>query len=347
MYEERLWRHHQLVPLRPKTWALLRYLAERPQVLIPKDQVLNAVWGSIAVSDDALTRTVSELRRTLADDARTPRFIQTVHRRGFRFIAATEAIATDHPLLAGRDRELAALRRAFHNASTGERQIVLVSGGPGSGKTTLVRAFLQSLQEGDYPTAVPSLDYSDNMAKLARTFQDISEARAGDVAAGSPVEPQLIVLEDLHTSDAETITLLSALGRRPDPARLMVIATYRPADAIAFGHPIVPAAGLLQERACCTRITLERLSRVAVADYLERRLGRAPVAEYLVTLVHRQTFGHPLFVVALVDHLLTSGRLTEPPLSPARTTTRRSRLRPRDAQLPALQEQHGTFNHRS
>jgi len=84
---ERLWRGSQPIELRPKTWALLRYEAEHPDVLVSKEELVRAVWGPIAVSDDALTRTVAELRRRLGDDAHTPRVIETVHRRGFRFIA--------------------------------------------------------------------------------------------------------------------------------------------------------------------------------------------------------------------------------------------------------------------
>ena len=309
--EQLLWRNRQVVTLRPKTWKLLRFFAEHPQVLIPKDQVVSEVWGSIAVSDDALTRTVSELRRTLDDDAHTPRYIQTVHRRGFRFIASTAKIRTDHLILAGRDRELATLWKSFHKARAGERQIVFVTGGPAAGKTALVRAFVQALREGDYPTSVLSLDYSDNVRKLARTFWDFPQASAGQSSAVSDA-PQLVVLEDLHTCAAEATTLLSALARHPEPARIMVIATYQPQDAAALGHPIVPAAAVLAARAHCTRIPLQRLKREAVADYLERRLGRSPAEEDVATLVYRHTGGHPLFVVALVDHLVATGRLTEP-----------------------------------
>jgi hypothetical protein len=262
------------------------------------------------VSDDAITRTVSELRRTLDDDARTPRFIQTVHRRGFRFIAPTAEVATDRPIVAGRHRELAALWRAFHGACAGERQIVSVTGIPGVGKTTLVRAFLQALQEGNHPTAVPSLDYSDNMARLEAALLNDTCAPARDLSAASTAEPLLIVLEDLHRSGVEATTLLSALGRHPEPARVMIIATYPPADAIPLNHPIASTT-LLQQRACRTRIVLRRLNQDEVADYLQRRLGWSAAKEDVATLVYRQTGGHPLFVAAFVDHLVASGRLTE------------------------------------
>src|SRR5262245_52601985 len=82
----RLWRGPHPVALRPKALALLGYLAERPGVLVTKAELHAAIWGDAIVSDDTLTRTVVELRQALGDDARTPRIVETVHRRGFRFI---------------------------------------------------------------------------------------------------------------------------------------------------------------------------------------------------------------------------------------------------------------------
>ena len=93
----RLWRGSHPVALRPKAWALLRYLAERPGVLVTKEELHAAIWGDAVVSDDTLTRTVGELRRALRDDARTPRILETVHRRGFRFIARTHESAGRGP----------------------------------------------------------------------------------------------------------------------------------------------------------------------------------------------------------------------------------------------------------
>jgi DNA-binding winged helix-turn-helix (wHTH) protein len=83
----RLWRGGQPVALRPKAWELLRYLVDHSGALVTKDELHAAVWGDTVVSDDTVTRTLAELRLALRDDPRTPRIIETVHRRGFRFIA--------------------------------------------------------------------------------------------------------------------------------------------------------------------------------------------------------------------------------------------------------------------
>ena len=76
-----------VVDLRPKLHDLLRYLVERPARLASKEEILTAVWGDVHVSDGSLNRTVAELRQVLGDDPRRPRLIETVARRGYRFIA--------------------------------------------------------------------------------------------------------------------------------------------------------------------------------------------------------------------------------------------------------------------
>ena len=85
-----LWRGDEEIRLRPKTWDLLCLLVTNPGRLLSKDEIIDAVWGGAAVSDNMPGISVAELRRALQDDTRRPRFIETVHRRGFRFIAAID-----------------------------------------------------------------------------------------------------------------------------------------------------------------------------------------------------------------------------------------------------------------
>jgi TolB-like protein len=74
------------VKLTPKALALLSFLAERPGELISKDELFAAVWPETTVGDAALVTCIQELRSALHDDARQPRYIETLHRRGYRFI---------------------------------------------------------------------------------------------------------------------------------------------------------------------------------------------------------------------------------------------------------------------
>ncbi len=73
--------------LSPKALDLLILFLGRPHTLVTKDDMLNALWPGVAVTDNALTQVVSELRQALGDSPASPVFIQTVPRRGYRFVA--------------------------------------------------------------------------------------------------------------------------------------------------------------------------------------------------------------------------------------------------------------------
>jgi DNA-binding winged helix-turn-helix (wHTH) protein/Tfp pilus assembly protein PilF len=89
----RLLREGEAVPLSPKIIDLLLYLAARPSALVSKDELFAALWPDVAVTDNALTQAVSELRQALGDDPSKPQYVQTVARRGYRFIAPVEPLA--------------------------------------------------------------------------------------------------------------------------------------------------------------------------------------------------------------------------------------------------------------
>src|SRR5262245_59873564 len=101
----RLTREDEIIPLSPKIIDLLLYLVARPSALVPKDELFGALWPGVAVTDNALTQAVSELRQALGDDPSKPTYIQTVARRGYRFIAVVEAVAPSResaaPLIGG------------------------------------------------------------------------------------------------------------------------------------------------------------------------------------------------------------------------------------------------------
>jgi DNA-binding winged helix-turn-helix (wHTH) protein/tetratricopeptide (TPR) repeat protein len=90
----RLIRDGTNIPLSPKIIDLLLFLAARPSVLVSKDELFKALWPDVAVTDNALTQAVSELRQALGDDPANPKYVQTVARRGYRFISPVEPIAS-------------------------------------------------------------------------------------------------------------------------------------------------------------------------------------------------------------------------------------------------------------
>jgi DNA-binding winged helix-turn-helix (wHTH) protein len=87
---EKLWREDREIALRPKTFTILRYLAEHPERLVRKAELLRAVWGETYVSEDGLRDYIREIRKALSDDPASPRFIETALGRGYRFIGRVE-----------------------------------------------------------------------------------------------------------------------------------------------------------------------------------------------------------------------------------------------------------------
>lgn len=151
----RLSRDGKAVALAPTPFNLLCALARRAGQLMSKDALLDAVWGHQFVSESVLKTAISDLRIAMGDNPREPRFIETVARRGYRFIAnpveapvaqLTEALQepVDRSFI-GRVDALARLRRHWDRAREGQRAIVWVAGEPGIGKTTLIEHFAASL----------------------------------------------------------------------------------------------------------------------------------------------------------------------------------------------------------
>lgn len=155
-----LTRGRQEVRVTPKSLAVLRHLLERSGEVVTREELFQAVWPDTAVSDSALTTCIQELRRALGDDARQPRYIETIHRRGFRFLStsltegpaavdrAPASPATPPPgPIVGRESPLEELARAWTLARQGQRQIVFVTGEAGIGKTAVVDTALAQIDE--------------------------------------------------------------------------------------------------------------------------------------------------------------------------------------------------------
>jgi predicted ATPase/DNA-binding winged helix-turn-helix (wHTH) protein len=148
------WCGAQRLRLTPRTFAVLRHLVEHQGRLITKEELFTTVWRDTIVSDAALASCIRDLRKALGDSSGAPRYIQTVHRRGFRFIGpmpsptatlsppSLPCSSSAPPTLVGREAELAALRARLAKALSGQRQLVFVTGEPGIGKTALVETFL-------------------------------------------------------------------------------------------------------------------------------------------------------------------------------------------------------------
>jgi adenylate cyclase len=115
--------------------------------------------------------------------------------------------------------------------------------------------------------------------------------------------PLVLVLEDLHWSDPATIEFLTFLAQRREPARLLVLGTYRPVETVVHAHPLRGMVQELKGRGHCVELGLELLPAEDVAAYVAGRLGE-PITAALGAFVTERTEGNALFMVNIVEHLL-------------------------------------------
>jgi DNA-binding winged helix-turn-helix (wHTH) protein len=186
-----LLRDGKAVAVTPRPFAVLCALVRQPGSLLSKQALLDEIWGHQFVSESVLKTIISELRTVLDDDARQPRFIETVSRRGYRFIAAAITLPTassvqasvsgspspQAPSFIGRAQAISRMRHAWDIACSGKRAVAWVAGEPGIGKTTLIEHFVAGL--GDiacargqcvecYGTGEPYLPVLEALAEMCR-----------------------------------------------------------------------------------------------------------------------------------------------------------------------------------
>jgi DNA-binding winged helix-turn-helix (wHTH) protein/predicted ATPase len=245
---ECLRRGEEVIKLRPKAFAVINYLIGRPGQLVTKQELLNTVWPETFVGDAVLKVAIRQLREALGDNPRSPRFIETAHRRGYRFIgqiSRSEQLRTREPAIGrqkpvfsstllnadstqsvvGREEALRQMEVWLEKVLGGERQIVFVTGEAGIGKTALVDTF-------------------------ART---VAANRSSHVAAGQ-------CLEQYGTGEA-FLPVLDAIGRlcREKPQVVDVLRAYAP-------------MWLLQMPSLTTAADRESLSREVFGATRERML---------------------------------------------------------------------------
>jgi len=161
--DQRLWRGSVEVAIPPKPFLVLLCLVENANSLVTREMLLEAVWPGVTVSADAVRYSLRQVRRSLGDRLEDPLFIETVPRRGWRFLGQVtlqskqvwqlEAFEPDQlsvpestSILVGRERELRELAQLLEQARSGRCQLALVAGDAGVGKTTVVDAFLGQLE---------------------------------------------------------------------------------------------------------------------------------------------------------------------------------------------------------
>src|SRR6266478_4425069 len=96
-----LWRGQERVQIPPKAFDVLRYLVENPGRVVTQNELLEALWPETYVNPEILRKYILDIRKTLGDRPDKPMFIETVTKRGYRFIApVVEESVTEEPKLA-------------------------------------------------------------------------------------------------------------------------------------------------------------------------------------------------------------------------------------------------------
>ncbi len=153
--------------VQPKVLDLLLYLVARTDRVVPREEILDALWPGIAATDDVLSRAIHAARQAVGDDGGQQRVIQTVRRRGFRFVGAVESVNAPQStaarataatartrqgdFFAGRERELRRLQESLDDARRGLGRIVLVAAEAGGGKTRLLEEFTRQAAADQVP----------------------------------------------------------------------------------------------------------------------------------------------------------------------------------------------------
>ena len=144
--------------------------------------------------------------------------------------------------------------------------------------------------------------------------------------------PIVLWLEDLHWSDPSSLNVVSFIAGRREPARLLVVASFRPAEARSANSPLQGLALRLVQRRQALELQLPSLDAAAIVAYLRGRFGAAAemAHEALAGFLHRRTEGNALFVVAIVEDLIQRRALDQV----AGTWSLRVNLRDLDSSLP-------------
>ena len=322
------------VDVDPKAFDLLVLLAERSGALLPREEMLRALWPDVHVSDAAVSQCVRRARVAIGDLDPAARRIETLSRRGLRLAAPVSAARDASPGAAfvGRLRELARLAADLDAACDGRTRVVLVAGEPGIGKTRLVDELLAHAsrrgargawgrchEDVEMPSYWPwaqaarSLDAALEPAALDADERHLLEAAPSGECGGAATDsfalfdrwtrllgslarraPLVIALDDLQWADTASLALLRFLARERPAIPLLVVGTFRDAEARARSAAI----GLAELAGGRDVIGLGPLAEAELAALAGARGDARSVAS-----LHRLTGGNPFFAVEILGAL--------------------------------------------
>ena len=189
------------VRLEPRAMEVLVYLASRPGEVVSRSDLENKVWTGMLVTDDAVTSAIIKLRKALGDNAKNPRFIATVPKRGYQLIAPVTKPAAGTDEVAVVDQAgmtVASLRADRAKVALMVTALAVVA--------ALAWAFLSSIAPAPPESAAPALDETTGRAPsiLVLPFENLSEDPAQEQFADG-------ITEDIIT-DLSSLSRLRVMG---------------------------------------------------------------------------------------------------------------------------------------
>jgi DNA-binding winged helix-turn-helix (wHTH) protein/tetratricopeptide (TPR) repeat protein len=141
-------------------------------------------------------------------------------------------------------------------------------------------------------------------ARMLRELCEALEAIAAQI-------PLLLALEDLHWADPSTMDAISALARRREPSKLLLIGTYRPSEVLDSTHPLRTLTRDLLIHNLSDEIPVRPLDQAQIGEYLARTFPDHRLPSGLCALIHRQSGGNALFMSALIEDLVKRGLIVQ------------------------------------
>jgi non-specific serine/threonine protein kinase len=280
--------------LEPKVFAVLTQLLMRPGELLTRDQLLDAVWGHRYVTPSTLNRVIALARRALVDDGERPKFIQTVHGSGYRYVgpiekgvsAAAEGRVRFGPPasvrlparlqhLIGRQHELRQIDRLL-----GEGRSLTILGAGGMGKTQCALSFAHTCPEERFPDGIWFFDLAPR-----RRADEWLQALALSLSIAASGERELLERITESLADRRALLLLDNCDRLSSELGALVVEILRGTEQLNILATSQQQLGFVSERVLrMPPLGLPRIGQPSDADELEQ-IAAAPAVELLLARI--------------------------------------------------------------
>ena len=318
---------------------LIVYLVENSHRVVAKDELRAKVWGGRALRPSTIPTAINAARRALGDSGRQPRLIQTIYGRGYRVIVPVRAESDDLALggqgvrthgFLGRGAELAQLQRVLEGPPSTPARLVLISGEPGIGKTSLLEELCRVATSRGHQVAVGLCSEVQGAPAFWPWRRVLEEAGGGDLwrslwslrlqnreseenagavrfelfdqvarvlTRGSDCR-LLVAIDDVHCADIPSLRLLEFVAAQARPRGVHIVCAHRLSIDGARGE----ALRRIRLASRAEDMKLEGLSDADTRGLIAVQ-ARFPVNDEIVSLLVGRSRGNPFFLRQIVSQL--------------------------------------------